>query len=1484
MLVLAGGLLVGCAAASAQQAADEPGLTATLPTNNEALLVAGQVSDAIENGDYRLAIALLQRLLEHAPELVVVPPGRTCYPVWRLRARLMDQLPPEALAMYRQLYDAEIAGRLDEAVRRGDRDALRELFRIYRGSTLWPQIGGELVATLLDDGRFAETDFVIRTLSEAGVELGPERRAQWAVALARLDRPAAAQALLAEAPEAPGTHAADELWPAVRAYVDSLSAAPPNAADFAPAWAAGAVWGSVLTPAGPGELFEDDEAVADAVETAFGTRVVPRHQPVLDGQTLVVRLRGTVWAYDALTLTPRWRVREFVPTTWGASDVAWPPSVVANPLDAEEASRPVSADALVLLTNSLRHEISTGFGQVFTVESLPLAGGETGEWSAQRAGLLDSLPLANELVARELLTGDLCWRTGGDPDAPLAGVAFQCAPLALDDRLYVPFQRGSDLVLGVLEPVAGQVLAEIPVVGPPTHFGVRGGRCLLTADETSIYVCTGNGVVAAFDRRDLGWQWAATYPSTLASWRPADWWSPRQTPGDHAAQPPVLVDDLLVLAPADCPYIFALDRLDGRQRWRRERGRHDLLLGALHAGTDTAGLIVASDTLTCLDAADGAAVRWRSVPLALTGRPAVRDVRGETPCLFAPTAHGVVVLDGRNGKVLGGSPEVETQYAVGQTEPSDVVRPAPTANLLCSSAAVFAVSPSGIAKYADIDRTRAAAEALLATAPVGSDADRARLTLAWTERLAGGYEQALAALEALNPAEQSLAVARDHLLTDVLVAIAAHSAGGDERLRWLRRAAQPEAGDAANSVRLALMIGRALEEKGAWIEAAGHYAELLRLADAEPLAVAGEPRREAAGWLQAVARLRELRSRLTAEQTAALIDGWAERESIEFLQRLRLVFGTPDPAADEPGHGRLLEPSPAAATLDRAIALRGSSAVAAEILISYLADADNPELSDEERRELHLCRWETHVALGLAEQARADQRTWYEDWGSLMPRPANEGDEATDELAQRVRRIERAQTQLDEEVAAPLDAGSSEDVASIGRYRWRLPGCELLIDQRHPARLRCGWLPVRNLEQPVIAVHSAARGRQWHHTVDALQSGPGARAALTDAAEAVLFGDDHSQSGEAAMHRHVWPAAIYGHLAAIPARLGRALICIGLGPERSGGQRLWECPLPEWLDVPRDLARTAVAGPLGVHLVRRGDRVALVGWLDGHIWWQRDLPGMNIDAIYLAGSRLVVAGRNDTVISVDAMQGDDLRLLPAGWGTPRAVAVAGDVVIVWGDERMAGFDPATFECLWTRPSWNVGSWSAVEGAPWLACRERGSERWLLLNVRSGQPVFEAGLGNLGRDAILALDRGQLFAAGVADQSLDAPPEAEPAEPVGYVRLAAFDPADGRCRWRSELPTAAPVNVTQLLAHPDVIPLLEAGGVYEYWSGVNYRSLALRLLDKRSGTMGPAVAVSEHFTDGDGTCGAYLLAIPGRIIVQANGTLAAYGVPAARTEP
>lgn len=1478
-----------CAAVAQQSDADQGKFAAaTLPESNEALLCSSRVEEAIQMGDYRLAIELTERLMQLPDGLVATPASRTYYPVWRQAFRLLAQLPSPGVELYRQLYDSEVSARFQAAASQADVNALRELFHGYRLSSEWPAIGVELTAHLLDQGAYGEAIAVLRELT---ARTGPlptdsprgvprEYQAQLVIALAGAGAIQPARSLLEELRSTADAEV-ETSWEERLQQLESWLATFPGNADgaarepseaLAPHIEPGPAWRQEFPPDTRGPIADDrGRDLADAVDAL---RRLPLQQPVAAGELLVVRLHGRVWAFDAETLLPRWSAAEEASPdvgegVWRAASIAGSRDDVRLPPDLE-----------LQLSHHLRHAVSVGFGKVYSVEGHTAL--DQGFATFGRQPLPGVLQGArrNELVARDLENGRVAWRTAADAASPLYDVTFQNVPVTADEWLVAPIQRGDDLALAVLDPADGQLLREVPLVGPPTYFTSEGGRCLLVAEATTLYVCTGNGVIAALTRQNLSWEWATVYPSTLAEHLGQSWWQTAETSVEMNVDPPVIADDLLIVAPVDCTEMFALDRFDGHERWRMSRREYPYLIGALRGG-----LVVGGVGVTCLDLNDPAGREpcWRSVPLRITGRATIRDQR-----VFVPTHAGIVVLDGRTGKLLADQAGATAPHGGRDGDPGASVgsdlAPDCTANLVACEDALYSVSPSRVVKYPDVGRARAR----YAGREEGDVEGQAHgLVLAWLDALEGRYEQALARLQAVGIADERperlssemagdsrLAAARDHLLAYVFLGLAWSSSEDADQLGWLERAAAV-ADSPESAAWLAVAVGRTLEQSGQWAAALRHYGNLLCRPEACQVVDGSDADRRVAGWLHAAERIAAIRTRASATALTQLSEqalSQDARRSIN-LQRFRIA----------------LSDTPQAEQVERLLSVQP---IAPELKVQFLPTGDLATLPPAWRRRVLLERWDTRVSLGDLERAQADREVWEMQFAHAPQPDASDAQSgffkplSPDEERERVEAIDLASRKLAQSSGPPF-------TRQVTR-QWKIERGEFLLDSRRPLTGSRPWVLTANIEQQRIELINAFKHqypqRQTEDGLVGAKAGMGRAAATPDAAAQPgrgLVAQSTRRFEWEGGERQTWPVVTYHELAAIPVRGG--LICVGMGPERYAGRRQWEYAVPEWDAVPTAFADCSVAGAPGVFFCPRRDRVALVGWFDGQLWWQRSLPGVAIERLYLCGGQLVIVSDDQRVWVTDATFGRALRPVQAEVGTPGRIDVVGETIVVWGSQAVQGISSTTLNPIWTRRCAPVVDSTVVEPAPglrarqpfdhgahWVAYRVESGFAWHLLDAASGDLVFEASLGEFHAVSAIVLDAKRLFVAGWSAGSEN---EEEPRR----IRVSALDPADGTRLWSREFQTAVAVNSAQLAAHPELIPILLAGtgGVPSTESDLP----AIQLVNKRDGELGEPLSIKADYRPVvEATCAMYMLVTPTRMIVQAGGNLIAYGNSPLRSGP
>ncbi len=1386
--------------------------SATLPESNEAMLLATQVEDAIDRSDFRLALRLIEQIMALPAELVSSPEGRTLYPVRTKAFSLLRRLPADGVRMFRELHDADVGARFAAAAAAGDVATLRELFFTYPIASTWPEIGRELVAHLLDRGAHGEAIEVIRELTAAAEGTSAERRGQLAAALLSIGaRPPAARIIAdLEREAAAGTPAANRAK-ALREWLESLApGAIPEGDVLRPLLTGPAPWRTPLSateaPLDIGELLS-----APGAPPLLDVR--PLHRPLVSDGVLLVRVAGQLFALDALSLTPLWTTRELEARASAEIPEAQRMIIMGGHDRAGMHATGLPAALQDLLGFPLRHEVSAAGGRVFTIEALPRSDDPTTPHQRRMFGFDDGGAIyPNLLVARDLRTGAVIWQTAGDTTAAPDGVSFQCAPVALGGRLYVAAQRRSGLVLLTLDAARGALLHEMPLIGPPMDFPASGGRCAILADETTLYVLTGNGVICAVGREQQNWKWAAVYTSTISRRIANRWWDPGMSESaDEVFAPPLLVDDLLVVRPVDCDDWFALDRFSGLERWRRALPPQTTLIGVAAGGA-----LLASGRIVSVDLADGTTERWRSVPLDVCGAPAVHAGR-----VYVPTRTGLVVLDARTGKVL--DDQVGAALAP-RDDPAHLL-----ASVVATDAALFSVTPGGITKFPDPQRTLAAAE-LRAAAP--DDGGRAALARARIEFASNKLEEALTTIEAIRPGGASIAAGRDAVLADVLVALAGRAGSREEQLGWLKRAAGVPGGPEL-TLRLGVLTGRALEDAGNLPAAVEHYAAMLAATAGATLNVPDDRDLRQSAGLFAVTRLAACLESLSPEQ-AGTLRGQVIESAIKARDANVLL------------HVRRLAASPAdTARISAALLL---CELPPQIAVAFAVGADSAGLSDADRREFGLQRCEAHLGVGELAEAERELAAWVAAYGGQP----SEADSALRAARRRAEYLRRAIDKFPTAAPPPFDAEFIQ--------QWRENDVEMLFDPGNPLAVAAEFVAVREPSANRVALLPTVGGGR---TPVITELNPDNASIVPDRAliPPNIRWREAEGNEEPEESQIGWPMRVYGRLAVVPA--DNRLFCIGLWPRRTGDKELWTFAIPDWSTDPAAFAAQSAAGPEGFYLAPRAGRVVCLEWAGGQVRWQRELPGRMIQSLHVGGSRLFVLTRDQQWLALDAVAGQ-LAVLPASpVGPVLDLHIVGRTLIMVGESKIAGVDVETLETRWTDDPGKCDAILPVVGRDWIAYRPQGGTHWRVRAAADGAIVAGGGFEEPGTPTALYADEQALYVAALR-------PGREGADAVNVI--SALGVAGGAALWSVPLPGQTSINATQLAAHATLIPVLAGGG-----GGARDGDGANRLVfvDKRSGVVGEPRPLAK-FNRREGRCAPQLFATPTRLIVQLNGQLVGFG--------
>jgi hypothetical protein len=305
-----------------------------------------------------------------------------------------------------------------------------------------------------------------------------------------------------------------------------------------------------------------------------------------------------------------------------------------------------------------------------------------------------------------------------------------------------------------------------------------------------------------------------------------------------------------------------------------------------------------------------------------------------------------------------------------------------------------------------------------------------------------------------------------------------------------------------------------------------------------------------------------------------------------------------------------------------------------------------------------------------------------------------------------------------------------------------------------------------------------------------------------------------------------------------------------------------------------------------MYFTPRPDRVASIDWMDGRLRWQRDLPGHRVERLWLAGNRVIIATAERELFTMESSTGGDFRKGPAETSAWRGIEVIGSaedrpgageaVVVGWSSDQIVGLDAATFAPLWSVKERTIGGWAEAtmskgEGPPVLLYRNPRHGGWAGLDVRRGAHLFEAALPAVDTVSAAAIEDGVCLVAGESGAEDEA---------AGRRFLAALDlEQGGRLLWSTTLETLAGINVTQLLAHPEYIPvvlvLARPGS-----EAPEASTMELVFVRKRDGTVVelPQGGIGRFFAGAAAGGPVTVLATEGRIVVEGFGQLVAFGGP------
>lgn len=231
----------------------------------------------------------------------------------------------------------------------------------------------------------------------------------------------------------------------------------------------------------------------------------------------------------------------------------------------------------------------------------------------------------------------------------LNGAIFAAAPIPAAGRILVPVMTRDSLSLAAIDPENGALLWRTPLCS--LLFGDQGrSRPVgLAAGGSTVFVCTGEGVLGAVDAADGAILWLTGYRQNFFAGGPLvgeNGGTPAVEPirRDESAVFPH--DDQVIVVPADSNHVEAFDQSSGQRRYAAEAP-----FARYAVGVDGERLYLAGiQCVAALDLANGREL-WRRKIDRARGRAVLTDTS-----LLVPCGNRVLRLDPASGEVLAGSP------------------------------------------------------------------------------------------------------------------------------------------------------------------------------------------------------------------------------------------------------------------------------------------------------------------------------------------------------------------------------------------------------------------------------------------------------------------------------------------------------------------------------------------------------------------------------------------------------------------------------------------------------------------------------------------------------------------------------------------------------------------------------------------------------------------------------------------------------------
>ena len=746
-----GGAMAGRLVAAGLAGATAPPPGSQLVSADEELArYLKQAEDYIQDKAYNRAIDILQTLVLRANSgFVPVDKGRRFIALRLVAADLIGKMPPEGLRRYRALYDPQAERLYAEGVARGDTASLRRLIARYQHSSYGVDALNALGELYLDRGAFLQAStvwqravslerdaqrkaaFLAKLVLASHLADDPETTRKYTRELQRHHGGATADlggrqwkladfvkhALKLEVPSPVRRDHAGARWPGLGAVGNGIGLMSDCEVVLMPRWRqpegdpvgrdlAGSLiahrdelenpnaqlrWFARLRNGHVYARRTNRSAPGGSAELVLPSAV----HPVVIGDEVVVRTHENVVAYDGITGEMVWQ-------TFGLPLVKQSPTPVGYR----------HTGIMPAFRDNGRQGLTVGDGEIYALAGFRPATGMLyhrpfgpGNPAKQQA---DTSSLAAVSIVAQ---GRLLWRVPGPQtdSEVLQACKFLCAPAYKAGRLYAMVLHLENYYVACLDARAkGRTIWERSISQTPV---VRRGSYsyphLLDLGSTPavvdgrVYVCTNAGVVASLDAETGQPNWAYQYPSIINTGTPT-----RSVPSTawqgkvyKPANPVVVAQGRVVVLPADCDFVFALDADTGDLKWQQDRGhQHDL------SGIDEQRVLLSGEGLVVRRITDGREVYLARQAKGVWGRPAV------TPTCVLASGSGVIYRLNLKNYQLGTTDRVAADGLLG--------------NLVGVSGRLVAANASGVCAYFSYDTAR---EKITQRLDRASPADKAEL-------------------------------------------------------------------------------------------------------------------------------------------------------------------------------------------------------------------------------------------------------------------------------------------------------------------------------------------------------------------------------------------------------------------------------------------------------------------------------------------------------------------------------------------------------------------------------------------------------------------------------------------------------------------------------------------------------------------------------------------------------------------------------------